>query len=40
VLLIFFDERPKETRENLYDTDEELSLLQSAISEPIVLLLE
>ena len=38
MLLIFFDERPKETRENLYDRDEELSLLQSAISEPIVLL--
>lgn len=38
MLVIFFDERPKETRENLYDRDEELSLLQSAISEPIVLL--
>jgi len=38
VLLIFFNERPKETRENLYDREEELSLSQYAISEPIVLL--
>ena len=38
MLLIFFDERPKETIENLYDREEKLSSLQYAISEPIVLL--
>jgi AAA+ ATPase superfamily predicted ATPase len=38
VLLIFFNERPKETMENSFDRDEELSLLQYAVSEPIVLL--
>ncbi|BCU66768.1 ATPase [Sulfolobales archaeon HS-7] len=38
MLVIFFDGRPKETREQLYDREEELNSLSSAMSEPIVLL--
>ncbi|AWR99859.1 AAA family ATPase [Metallosphaera hakonensis] len=38
MLVIFFDGRPKETREDLYDREEELNSLRSAVSEPIVLL--
>ena len=35
---MYFDGRPKETREDLYDREEELQTLRSSLSEPIVLL--
>lgn len=38
MLVILFDGRPKETKEELYDRDEELNQLRSTVSEPIVLL--
>lgn len=38
MLVILFDHRPKETRRDLYDREEELSALHSASSEPIILL--
>ncbi|WP_338602566.1 ATP-binding protein [Sulfolobus tengchongensis] len=38
MLVIYFDHRPKETKEDLYDREEELSQLHSSISEPIILL--
>ena len=38
MIVIFFDGRPKETREELYGRENELRLLHSSLSEPIVLL--
>jgi AAA+ ATPase superfamily predicted ATPase len=35
---VYFNGRPKETREDLYDREEELQTLRSSLSEPIVLL--
>ena len=35
---MYFDARPKESREDLYDREEELQALRSSLSEPIVLL--
>jgi len=36
--VVYFDDRPKEIRDDLYDREEELHALRSSLSEPIVLL--
>nr|WP_252973199.1 hypothetical protein [Saccharolobus solfataricus] len=38
MLVIYFDEKPKESREDLYDREKELSELHSSLSHTIVLL--